>query len=153
MSTIIKDTLVFDTEYDNILVKFSISENVITKIENGKSEEVFLTHLSFRESNGRNAHFSIDEIDFVESFFKRCKYLVTLNGPDFINEISKNKKSNKSDIDGDLKFSNYSLFKDDDCVVSLKHQKLIILGRKMDRPQVTIAYILKLIENMKKLKQ
>ena len=49
MTTIIKDTLVFDTEYDSILVKFSISENVITKIENGKSEEVFLPHLSFRK--------------------------------------------------------------------------------------------------------
>lgn len=152
MTTIIKDTLVFDTEYDNILVKFSISENVITKIENGKSEEVFLPHLSFRESRGRNSHFSIDEIDFVESFFKRCKHLISLNGPDFINEISKNKKSNKSDIKVDLDFSNYSLFNNDDCVVTLKHQKIIILGVKMAKPQVAIDYILKLIENMKKLK-
>ena len=53
----------------------------------------FFYRIFLLESSGRNSHFSIDEIDFVESFFKRCKYLVTLNGPDFINEISKNKKA------------------------------------------------------------
>ena len=39
MSTIIRDTLFYDTEYDNRLY-FSISESVITKIENGKTRQM-----------------------------------------------------------------------------------------------------------------
>lgn len=153
MSTIIRDTLFYDTEYDNRLY-FSISESVITKIENGKTEEVFVPHLSFHNNHsGIIFDYSIDEIDVLESFFKRCKYLISLNRTDFINEIYKNKKSNKSDdIYYPLLLSYYSLFIDGDCVVRLKHEKLSILDVEMDRPQETIDNILKLIENMKKLK-